>query len=200
MATIPTQRIISTGNTANDGTGDTLRDAAIKINDNFNDVWFQQYVGKNEWPGRKFTVANSTVAASPGYVNLDPSSFAAGNITSTSFIRISWKDAEGKGVYPGMNKNSESPYENKSFSTTLELYQYDNSVDRDGINNWVLRGLYTGRVQFETVYTGNPSTATASDFPKANDCWKFSWDSTVFSTNTTISVDDSCYIKINGLW
>ena len=35
MATIPTQQTISNGAMANDGTGDSLRDAADKINNNF---------------------------------------------------------------------------------------------------------------------------------------------------------------------
>ena len=36
---IPTQQTISNGATANDGTGDSLRDAADKINDNFAQLW-----------------------------------------------------------------------------------------------------------------------------------------------------------------
>lgn len=40
----PTRLIIQTGTHANDGTGDTLRDAATKINDNFA-VLFGLYAG-----------------------------------------------------------------------------------------------------------------------------------------------------------
>ena len=34
-----TRQVISTGSAANDGTGDTLRSAAIKINDNFGELY-----------------------------------------------------------------------------------------------------------------------------------------------------------------
>ena len=37
--TTPTQQIVQRGSYANDGTGDTLRDAAQKINDNFTYLW-----------------------------------------------------------------------------------------------------------------------------------------------------------------
>jgi len=37
-----TKEIISTGNTANDGTGDTLRSAGIKINSNFTELYSHQ--------------------------------------------------------------------------------------------------------------------------------------------------------------
>jgi hypothetical protein len=37
--TTPTQQIVQRGSFANDGTGDTLRDAAQKINDNFTYLW-----------------------------------------------------------------------------------------------------------------------------------------------------------------
>ncbi len=35
----PTRLIIQNGRFANDGEGDTLRDAATKINDNFENLW-----------------------------------------------------------------------------------------------------------------------------------------------------------------
>ena len=37
--TTTTQQIVQRGSFANDGTGDTLRDAAQKINDNFTYLW-----------------------------------------------------------------------------------------------------------------------------------------------------------------
>jgi hypothetical protein len=52
--TTPTQQVIQRGSFANDGTGDTLRDAALKINDNFTYLWDEVYAGEALGPGRKF--------------------------------------------------------------------------------------------------------------------------------------------------
>jgi len=41
--TTPTQQIVQRGSFANDGTGDTLRDAAQKINDNFTYLWAETW-------------------------------------------------------------------------------------------------------------------------------------------------------------
>jgi hypothetical protein len=41
--TTPTRLIVQTGSFANDGTGDTLRDAGSKINDNFATLWSGLY-------------------------------------------------------------------------------------------------------------------------------------------------------------
>ena len=50
------QEIINYGNTANDGTGDPLRDAFIKVDDNFTQIWAAGPVGSN------ITIQNNTVA------------------------------------------------------------------------------------------------------------------------------------------
>ena len=39
----PTRLVIQNGTHANDGTGDTLRDTATKINDNFSTIWDAVY-------------------------------------------------------------------------------------------------------------------------------------------------------------
>ena len=39
----PTQQVVQRGSFANDGTGDTLRDAAQKINDNFTYLWAETW-------------------------------------------------------------------------------------------------------------------------------------------------------------
>lgn len=39
----PTRQVIQTGAFANDGTGDTLREAGNKINDNFSALWLSVY-------------------------------------------------------------------------------------------------------------------------------------------------------------
>ena len=50
-----TQQIIDYGTTANDGTGDPLRTAFIKTDENFNNVWLAGPVGSN------ITIANNTI-------------------------------------------------------------------------------------------------------------------------------------------
>ena len=50
------QEIINYGNTANDGTGDPLRDAFIKVDDNFTQIWAAGPVGSN------ITIQNNTVS------------------------------------------------------------------------------------------------------------------------------------------
>ena len=50
------QQIINYGNTANDGTGDPLRDAFIKVDDNFDQVWAAGPVGSN------ITILNNTIS------------------------------------------------------------------------------------------------------------------------------------------
>ena len=50
------QQIINYGNTANDGTGDPLRDAFIKVDDNFTAIWQAGPVGSN------VAIANNTIS------------------------------------------------------------------------------------------------------------------------------------------
>ena len=50
-----TQQIINYGATANDGTGDPLRTAFIKTDDNFDNVWLAGPVGSN------ITISNNTI-------------------------------------------------------------------------------------------------------------------------------------------
>ena len=55
---IPTQQTISNGAAANDGTGDSLRDAADKINNNFAELWQGTYNSIQDQPGRAFVVGS----------------------------------------------------------------------------------------------------------------------------------------------
>jgi len=58
------QEIINYGNTANDGTGDALRNAFIKVDNNFDQIWAAGPVGSN------ITVLNNTVAVTDTNGNL----------------------------------------------------------------------------------------------------------------------------------
>lgn len=58
------QQIINYGNTANDGTGDPLRDAFIKVDENFNQIWAAGPVGSN------IVIQNNTVSVTDTNGNL----------------------------------------------------------------------------------------------------------------------------------
>lgn len=74
MPTQPQLRVINTGQHANDGTGDTLRSAAEKINANFDDVY--SALGIN---GGSASFVNSIIASTGINVN-----HASGNVTITN--------------------------------------------------------------------------------------------------------------------
>lgn len=58
------QQIINYGNVANDGTGDPLRDAFIKVDDNFTQIWAAGPVGSN------ITIQDNTIAVTNTNGNL----------------------------------------------------------------------------------------------------------------------------------
>lgn len=71
--TQPILRTIEIGQYANDGTGDTLRDAAVKINENFNDVYAALAIGGD------VTYVNSIIAGAGIAIN-----HQTGNVTVTN--------------------------------------------------------------------------------------------------------------------
>ena len=58
------QQVIDYGNTANDGTGDSLRDAFIKVDENFSNIWAAGPVGSN------VTIVNNTIGVTDTNGNL----------------------------------------------------------------------------------------------------------------------------------
>jgi hypothetical protein len=62
------QQVIGIGNSANDGTGDPLRAAFSKINQNFTEIYARDAVGAN------FDFTNNTIASTNtnGNIELDP--------------------------------------------------------------------------------------------------------------------------------
>jgi len=198
---IPIQKIISNGTVANDGTGDSLRDAATKINSNFTDIWFNDYTEKVKQTGRKFLVNNpaSNAKPSPTFINMSGVSSVAGTFADFGlYLRASWQDKDGKGIYTTKSATQiGAVWVNETTETTLEIYQKEvSSVARPGTENWILRGLYSGTVEFETVYTLDPASFTAN----ITDCWRFKRDATIFYTLGNLTAGDELYIKINGLW
>lgn len=74
------QEIINYGNTANDGTGDPLRDAFIKVDDNFTQIWAAGPVGSN------ITVLNNTISVVDTNGNLILSPNGIGVIQTNSKV------------------------------------------------------------------------------------------------------------------
>lgn len=198
---IPIQKIISNGTVANDGTGDSLRDAATKINSNFTDIWYKDYTEKVKQTGREFVVNSpaSNAKPNPTFINMSGVSSVAGTFADFGlYLRASWQDKDGKGIYTTKNATLVgASYVNATTETTLEIYQKEaSSVARLGTENWILRGLYSGTVEFETLFTGDPASFTAD----ITDCWTFKRDQTIFYTLGVPTAGTSLYIKINGLW
>ena len=133
MAT-PTQQVIQRGSFANDGTGDTLRDAAQKINDNFTYLWQDVYAGEVLSPGREFVCASISTS------NPDSGEFTLTNANlkdSGQFFRISRYD------------QAERSYKTSTDSagiTGLDLSIW--SLDSGTTNDWNLLARFEGSVQY----------------------------------------------------
>jgi hypothetical protein len=76
------RQIISTGTTANDGTGDTLRDAGVKINANFTELY-------------TFMPGGSIQSITDSSTSMDSSTLYIFNLASTPTINSSFTLANG---------------------------------------------------------------------------------------------------------
>ena len=146
--TTPTQQILQTGTYANDGTGDTLRDAGRKINDNFTYLWTEVWDGEGFAPGRKFT-CKSISGALP-----DSGEFTILN-TDLDTVKISRYDVRDKSF-----KTSTS----NSQSVSLSLW----SLDSGTADDWNLMGRYQGSTQYVAaddywLFTKTSDTFATSD-------------------------------------
>jgi hypothetical protein len=92
---MPTRQIIQTGTTANDGTGDTLRDAGGKINQNFRSL-FQLF-------GDSVNASSSISFDSAGRVEFDDGAYSTyvGSNTSSSNKYINFPNNSGTVVLEG---------------------------------------------------------------------------------------------------
>ena len=170
MATTPTRQVLQRGIYANDGTGDTLRDAAQKINDNFTQLWEDLYDGVAHRPGRKF-VCNSINNNDP-----DSGGFTIRHddlkVDSTQIVRISRWDQDDKSFKTNIDSALDSAY--------LSIW----SLDSGTLDDWNLVVRYGGSVQYIT----------------ANDNWRFTRTSTHAATDDLIDSGGTYYIKIDGVW
>ena len=80
----PTRQIIQTGSQANDGTGDTLREAGNKINNNFSALWLSVY--------------GASALDSSSVDNLIDSYFASLPVTDPSSSGSLWRDSDNDNV------------------------------------------------------------------------------------------------------
>ena len=133
MAT-PTQQIIQRGSFANDGTGDTLRDAAQKINDNFTYLWNDFYYDVSSAPGREFVCGSiSTSAPDSGEFTLSNSDLE----DSGQYFRIHQYD---------QSRRSYKTSTNSPGITGLDLSIW--SLDSGTTDEWSLLARFEGNVQY----------------------------------------------------
>jgi hypothetical protein len=132
--TTPTQQIIQRGSFANDGKGDTLRDAAQKINDNFTYLWQDTYAGQETRPGRKFVCASITTGTpDSGEFTINSSNLRDANHQ----IRISRYD---------MNDHSYKTSTDSSGISGMDLSMW--SLDSGTISDWNLLAKFRGTIQY----------------------------------------------------
>jgi hypothetical protein len=170
MAITPTRQVLQRGTYANDGTGDTLRDAAQKINDNFTYLWNDVYDGAVVQPGRKFTL-NATDGTEP-----DSGGFTLLNddldVDSAQTIRISRWDQSEKSFKTSLTDSAQG------FQVSLW------SLDSGTLDNWNLMARYEGNIYYNTTH----------------DNWNFTKTSTLLATQDGLDSGSAYYIKLDGVW
>ena len=128
----PTQKVIQRGTYANDGTGDTLRDAAEKINDNFTHLWADTYDGIGLRPGREFSLIQASAEPDSGEFSLHTNSL---NIDSTQIVRISRYDQLDKSIKTSIDS---------AMDAQLSIW----SLDSGTVDDWNFLARYEGSIQY----------------------------------------------------
>ena len=152
MAITPSQQIIQRGSFANDGTGDTLRDAAQKINDNFTYLWDDVYSTQELYPGRKFICGSiSTSTPDSGQFTINKSDLR----DSGQYIRISRYDQK------------ENSYKTSTDSAGLGTFQLSIwSLDSGTNDDWNLLAKFGGDVQYTSdtwIFQRTSTTLATTD-------------------------------------
>lgn len=130
----PPKKELFTGTVANDGTGDTLRDAAVKINDNFTQLWTDVYNDEAVAPGRKFVCQGiNSNAADSGSFTL--SAYITDPDSDQSF-KIHGKDLDKKDFKTGINI---------TFPTKLSVWELDSGT----LDNWTFMEYLEGNVKYQ---------------------------------------------------
>lgn len=168
--TTPTRQVLQRGSYANDGTGDTLRDAAQKINDNFTYIWSEVWNGEALKPGRTF-VCQSISGDLPdsGQFTILKSDLS---VDSAQYVKIS--------RYDQIAKSYKTSNDSDVAGNTLSIWNLD-SGSSDDFN---LLARYTGSLQYVA----------------ATDYWLFEKTTTTFSTADGVDSGGTYFIKIDGVW
>lgn len=168
----PPRLILANGTRANDGTGDTLRDAADKINRNFERIWGDIYSTEPTRPGRGFVASiDSSLPDSGGF------SITLANLVTDSdqVLKISRWDTNDKAFkFDGMSAGSPAVISNR------ELSIFSNDSD----DKYSLVAIFNGNVSYSDSGAGY---------------WTFTKTSRVASFGTVDS-GDSYYISLQGIW
>ena len=172
MAITPTRQVLQRGTYANDGTGDTLRDAAQKINDNFTYLWNDVYDGVGVRPGREFTLngLNGTEPDSGQFTVLNDSL----GTDSSQVIRVSRWDTSAKSF------KSSAIIGDSAQGFQLSLWSLDSGTQDD----WNLMARYEGNISYNST----------------DDNWRFTKTSTLLATQDGLDSGDAYYIKLDGVW
>lgn len=155
-----TRQAISTGSSPNDGTGDTLRQAATKINDNFEELYLF-LGGDSDQLSSSMTLGSSSVSFSDPVsfekVVYTPSTITANGAASAddtyivcnkaTALAVTLADGTSTGevkifTNQGAGTASITPANLASSSTVIQIEQYESvSLIWDG-SNWYVTGGY----------------------------------------------------------
>ena len=171
----PTRLIIQNGAVANDGTGDTLRDAADKINNNFAQLWTDTYSPASNVPGRYFSCRDISSTTLP-----DSGEFVVN--------RQNWDSSQKFKIHPvdkGDRKFSHGTQD--AFASQMTFWKKDTS-NESRLDDWELIAVIDGNVSYHAD----------SNF------WQFDKTNLVTGTSVITDSADSnrndYYIKLHGVW
>lgn len=150
MATGNTQQIINYGASANDGTGDPLRTAFIKTDENFSNIWLAGPVGSN------ITITNNTISSinTNGNISLRPN--GTGVIEAQNHLVPKLNKVYNLGSEASMFATVYATEVKANVNGIVSLVTYNNDTDRDtnitvpsiGMLIVNLKDTSTGTLQF----------------------------------------------------
>jgi len=202
-----TRQVLDTGSAANDGTGDTLRQAAQKINENFVEV-YQYLGGDSDVLASRVTLEDSAIAFEGATADDFEIRLAADNATADRIARL--PDADGFIVLDTATQT----LTNKTLTAaTLSTPIVTTSIN-DTNDNELIKVTATGsavnEITITNAATGNKPTisATGTDtnislnlIPKGSSAvtlGKAAYNSVTVSTNGTVPATTSYIICNKG--
>ena len=129
------KQTVNLGSSANDGTGDPLRTAFDKINDNFDELYLYNSAGS----GNNIEITGNTIATdnTNGDITLDPNGTGRVILATASELRftdhvdnaIAYVDADGDGLFTANDKlvgraRIKKPYRSMGQGELLEFEAY----------------------------------------------------------------------------